>query len=106
MSGAVGLCVYRVAQEGLTNVLRHAPGARVVLRMRIIDDHLEVTVDDDGGTGGRPPEPTSHRGFGLVGLGERVIALGGTLHTEALNPRGFQIAAHVPLTGTATAVMQ
>jgi signal transduction histidine kinase len=106
LPAAVGPCVYRIAQEGLTNVLRHAPGARVVVGLRIIDDHLEVTVDDDGGTGGSSPEPTSHRGFGLVWLGERVTALGGTLHTAALRPRGFQIAAQVPLSGAATAVMR
>jgi signal transduction histidine kinase len=85
--------VYRIMQEGLTNTVRHAPGAAVTVVLRSGDDHLEVVVADDG------PGPDEHHqpGYGLVGLQERVTQAGGSL-TAGVGPGGcgFELHAWVP----------
>jgi signal transduction histidine kinase len=90
---ALAPLVYRIMQEGLTNAVRHAPGASVTVVLRSRQDHLEVVVADDG------PGPDEHHqpGYGLVGLDERVTQAGGSL-TAGLGPggRGFQLQARVP----------
>jgi signal transduction histidine kinase len=84
---------YRVAQEALTNVARHAPGAQVSLRICRNAHDLEVSVIDDG-TGVAAVEAGS--GFGLVGLAERVRALGGTLSAGAAPEGSFSVHALIP----------
>ncbi|GGW46917.1 hypothetical protein GCM10010320_29020 [Streptomyces caelestis] len=77
---------FRVVQEALTNVRRHAGDAtQVTVRLACPGDRLEVTVTDDGHGGTQLPEAAHGGGFGLVGLTERVTALGGALHA---GPRG------------------
>lgn len=95
--GDAAVCVYRVVQEGLTNVLRHAPDATVRVSMRTAAAAIEVELLDDGARAAEH-EPIGHRGFGLIGLGDRVRAAGGTLRTAALHPHGFQVIATVPTT--------
>lgn len=78
---AVDLTVYRAVQEGVTNAIRHAACARVAVSIeRVVDEGgveaLRIRVLDDGG-GVTEPAPA---GFGLVGLGERLRALGGSFH--------------------------
>jgi signal transduction histidine kinase len=84
---------YRVVQESLTNVLRHAPGAHVTLEVRDTGDHLDVDVADDG----PGSSSTSLRGYGLVGLSERVEQVGGTLAAGAGPDGGFRVRARIPL---------
>jgi signal transduction histidine kinase len=91
--GEVGAVVYRIVQESLTNVLRHAPGAGAVVRVRADAAGVDVEVLDDGpGARGRP-----RRGYGLVGIEERVRRLGGDF---AAGPgpggHGFRVHAWVP----------
>ncbi|MFD6169410.1 sensor histidine kinase [Streptomyces coeruleorubidus] len=82
----VQAAAFRVVQEALTNVRRHAGDAtRVTVRLARPGDRLEVTVTDDGHGGTQLPEAAHGGGFGLVGLTERVTALGGELHA---GPRG------------------
>ena len=88
----VGLAAYRVAQEGLTNAHRHAPGARVRVEVRPQDGGVGVEVRDDG-TGSSSPSVGA--GAGLVGLRERVELLGGTLAAGA-TPGGFVLSAWIP----------
>ena len=92
----VALNLYRVAQEALTNVRKHAgPRAAADLRLRYLADAVELEVTDDG-AGVRVPSDGG--GLGLVGMRERVASDGGTL---AVGPRargGFLVRAHVPLT--------
>lgn len=78
----MGPTAYRVVQEALTNVVRHAPGAsaRVVIALDDQGNTL-VRVTDTG-----PPVTGVRRGFGLVGLGERVELAGGTLEAGADEP--------------------
>ncbi|CAM3684043.1 hypothetical protein GCM10007368_30170 [Isoptericola cucumis] len=91
--------VYRVVQEALTNVGRHAPGARSVLvHVGREDARVRVTVADDGGPGG--PLDANRPGYGLRGMRERVEGAGGTLRTghQADDARvGFVVDATVPL---------
>jgi signal transduction histidine kinase len=99
-SGPLPDAVYRVVQESLTNVLRHAPGARATVRVRPVEDHVLVEVVDDGpGLGAG-----SDRGYGLVGLAERVQFAGGTLTTSA-GPGGvgFKVRAQLPAARQVTA---
>ncbi|MFC8600305.1 sensor histidine kinase [Isoptericola sp. NPDC057191] len=95
---------YRVVQESLTNVGRHAPGARsVVVRVAREDHRLRVTVTDDGGPGGPPEERPP--GYGLRGMRERVEGAGGGLRTEHGSPgrgAGFVVDATIPLPDDAT----
>lgn len=95
---STALTVYRVVQEALTNARRHA-GAEVT-RVRVVvqagEDALTVQVDDDGR--GRPeasPRPVG-TGLGLVGMHERVHALGGTLRVGPGDHGGFAVHAQVP----------
>jgi len=93
----VGTTVYRVVVEALTNVRRHARGARhvSVVVARTPQDGVRVEVTDDGRPGGRGASG-SGRGQGLAGLGARVEALGGTLSAGPAAPAGWRVAAELP----------
>ncbi|GAA5191566.1 hypothetical protein GCM10023322_49220 [Rugosimonospora acidiphila] len=83
---------YRIAQEALTNVRRHAgPQARAVLTIGYGEHELTVRVDDDG-AGGVPGED----GNGIAGMRARATALGGTLSAVARPSGGFRVEAHLP----------
>jgi len=93
---AVALTVVRVVQEGLTNVLRHAPGATARVTVRKGPDRLRVSVSDDGRAGRTRPAPTSP-GFGLVGLRERAAVFGGSLQAGSRDGGGFELQVALPL---------
>lgn len=90
---------YRVVQEALTNVRRHAPHvANVEVDVRIREEALLVSVRNDGVA----PAPVSGRaggGFGLVGMGERVAALDGTLAAGPTAPGMWTVSVRLPLRG-------
>lgn len=94
--------VHRVVQEALTNVRKHAAGAtRVEVRVQArpgAPDRLEVSVTDDG-QGGTPTarEKAAGRGYGLIGLAERVEGLGGRITAEPLDGSGWRVLAVLPL---------
>lgn len=89
----VGVSAYRIVQEALTNVRRHAGPARVIVRLRYAEDRLALRVADDGRGASVPPAPQGH---GLLGMRERVSALGGSLSLEAGSGRGFVVDAVLP----------
>ncbi|GLY74834.1 sensor histidine kinase [Actinoallomurus iriomotensis] len=94
LPGEVDRTAYRVVQEALTNVSRHAGGASVLVRVAYRPDRVTVQVDDDGrATLDAPPEP----GIGLTGMRERVAALGGRLHAGPRHDGGFTVQAELPL---------
>ncbi|ARD42112.1 sensor histidine kinase [Actinomyces gaoshouyii] len=98
----IGLVLYRVAQEGLTNAAKHAgPGASVAVRLRVRPDLVELEVSDDGCGG---PTPVPGTGTGLVGMRERVIAVGGTLEAGAKPRGGFRVRARIPVGETQSPV--
>jgi signal transduction histidine kinase len=92
---------YRIVQESLTNVVRHAQARHVEVAVEISPRSLELTVADDGkGPGGG--EPQDGGGHGLRGMNERIEALGGTFESgPAQTGSGFRVAATIPLAGGA-----
>ncbi|MGN9841452.1 sensor histidine kinase [Nonomuraea sp. H19] len=85
---------YRVIQEALTNVHKHAGDAGTDVRIRYGPGELEVEVRNQAP--GSPPERLPGAGWGLVGLRERVELLGGTLRTSAQDGGGFLVRARIP----------
>jgi signal transduction histidine kinase len=86
---------YRTIQEGLTNAARHAPGAPVRLTVCSVPRALVVTVDNGPAPRRRPPVTTG-TGTGLIGLRERVTALGGALHSGPHADGGFALSIELP----------
>jgi signal transduction histidine kinase len=91
---AIGLSVYRVVQEALTNTVKHAAASTVDVRVRFLEQSLEVEVNDDG-RGGRVG--TGGAGLGLVGMRERVAVHGGQLDVGPRRDGGFQVRARFRL---------
>ena len=86
--------VYRVVQESLTNVVRHAPGAGVHVAITCDASRTMVQVVDNG----PGPEGSSDRGYGLIGLAERVRFAGGTLEIgRGPGSTGFRVEAILPM---------
>ncbi|MEU9062936.1 sensor histidine kinase [Streptomyces sp. NPDC048430] len=94
---AVDLSAYRIVQEALANVVRHAPGARTRVSVTARDGHLTVLVVNEEARKPGSPLETSGTGHGLVGMRERVRLTGGTLDTGPLPDGGFRVAARLPL---------
>jgi signal transduction histidine kinase len=93
----VELAAVRIAQEALTNTMRHAAARRAVVTLRCEADGVVVDVDDDG-TGG-PPSARRGDGNGLVGMQERAEACGGRLGIGASPLGGWRIHAWLPTHG-------
>lgn len=92
----VDQAAYRIAQEAVTNAIRHAgTGTNLVLRLTCTADQLELTVTDDGA--GHPGSQTAGGGNGLPGMRERVTALGGSLTARPLPDGGYRVAAKLPI---------
>ncbi|MCE6996520.1 sensor histidine kinase [Saccharothrix sp. S26] len=89
----VALSVYRIVQESLTNVVKHADARKADVRVRFLENSLEVEVSDDG----RGPRGTPNRtGFGLVGMRERVAVHGGELEVGPRRDAGYRVRARFP----------
>ena len=100
LSPALELSLYRVVQEALTNVVKHAPGARACVDVTACDGRVRLEVADDGGPARRPADGGAAdvgTGHGIVGMRERVAAFGGWLVAEPLPGRGFHVLAEVPV---------
>ena len=96
---SVGAAIYRIAQESITNAVRHARHATVI-EVRVVGDDPDVvrlTISDDGeGSTVRTP-----LGYGLVGMNERATLLGGSFEAGPGPDRGWTVQAVLPRTGTA-----
>jgi signal transduction histidine kinase len=95
--GAVGRTAYRIVQESLTNVVRHAGAATASVRIDCRPDVLAIRIDDDGKA---VPDTAPTLGVGLLGMRERVTALGGRLRTEPRREGGFTVQAELPVEQT------
>lgn len=84
---------FRIIQESLTNVVRHAKATTATIRVQYGEDDLTVQVDDDGTSLTAAP----HEGNGIIGMRERATALGGTLTTTLTPAGGLRITARLPL---------
>jgi signal transduction histidine kinase len=93
LPATVDLAAYRIVQESLTNVLRHAGPAKASVRLGYSADQLEIEVTDDG----RGREPGEQGGHGIAGMHERAIAFGGELNAGPRPDGGFSVRARIPL---------
>ncbi|WP_169053903.1 sensor histidine kinase [Agromyces sp. H66] len=93
---AVQFAAYRIVQEALTNVVRHADATRAIVALERLDDELLVTVDDDG-RGSRGAE----EGTGILGMRERAALLGGSVEISASPRGGTRVTARLPWGATA-----
>ncbi|MCO6009350.1 histidine kinase [Actinoallomurus purpureus] len=90
----IGFTVYRIVQESLTNITRHAEGVtKVIVAVICANDYLDVTVVNDGADA----TFSEGDGIGIQGMRERVTATGGRLDTTALPGGGFRVHARLPL---------
>lgn len=97
----VGVSVYRIVQESLSNALRHAPGAPVSVVLTYDDAHpgLVVRVENDRSTGRPNDADGAAEAHGLLGMRERASLLGGTLTAGPTASGGYAVEAHLPLDG-------
>jgi signal transduction histidine kinase len=94
LPSAVDQAAYRIVQEALTNVSRHAATACASVSLDYAQDALTVRVNDDGEGAGTA---STGLGLGLIGMRERVSALGGRLHAGPREGGGFQVCAELPV---------
>ncbi|WP_128637254.1 sensor histidine kinase, partial [Streptomyces sp. C] len=92
----VGLTVFRVVQEALTNARKHAGNAPARVRLDYGPDEVAVEVCDDGPADGTARRPHRGGGYGLIGMRERVVLHGGTLEAGPREDGGFRVAVRLP----------
>jgi signal transduction histidine kinase len=95
LASAARLALYRVTQEALTNVRKHARPARVEVRLSCLGDELTLTIEDFSATPARPSATPQGDGYGLTGMRERAELLGGTLDAGPTDT-GFLVRLRVP----------
>jgi len=86
------LVIYRVAQEALTNVVRHAGATSAEISVELLDGHLELSVADDG-----RGVPSTGEGGGIRGMRERAVLIGARLDVTALGEKGTRVRLDLPL---------
>lgn len=105
LAAAIGANLYRIVQEALTNVIKHAAPARCTVQVDLGDDHIAVEITDDGHSG--PGAAAGTGGHGLPGMRERVGLYGGELAAGPRPEGGFRVTARLPASssvgGTVTA---
>lgn len=93
LPSAIGLALYRICQEALTNVMKHAPAAQVIVTENWVPGEVVLTVTD---TGDPAATPTSSGGLGLLGMLERADIVGGHCEAAPLPDGGFRVRAVLP----------
>ena len=94
---ALELSAYRIVQEALTNVARHAGASNATVRVRFAESELGLEIIDDG----HGPQGEQAVGHGLIGMRERAALFGGELEFGPTRGHGFRVAARLP-TGVAS----
>ncbi|WP_354569269.1 sensor histidine kinase [Glaciihabitans sp. UYNi722] len=96
LPATIGVIVFRIAQEAITNALKHAgPGADVDMRLRYLDTAVEIEVSDTG-AGRVGPASGVTSGHGHIGMRERVGAVGGSIEIGARTRGGYLVRAAIP----------
>jgi signal transduction histidine kinase len=98
LSPSLELSIYRVAQEALTNIVKHAPGAHAVVELTVAGGRVRLDVRDDGGQADDEvlrAEPGA--GLGITGMRERIGAFGGWLAAGPVGGGGFRVTAEIPV---------
>jgi signal transduction histidine kinase len=95
LPATVDLAAYRIIQEALTNVIKHAGPARVCVALHRRPDRLEIAVTNERGP--RLPLPSDRSGHGLAGMRERAAVLGGSLDAAPRPDGGFEVRATLPV---------
>jgi signal transduction histidine kinase len=95
----VSLCVFRIAQEALRNVVKHSGATEAQVELTYRGDQIDLSISDPGA--GFDPASAKVEGLGLISMRERLRLIGGHLSIESEVSRGTRICARVPLSGTA-----
>ncbi|WP_406445031.1 sensor histidine kinase [Streptomyces sp. NBC_00631] len=101
LTGGVDLTAYRIVQEALTNVTKHASAEVAYVRIGWARDRLTLTVTDDG-TAAAPAASAPGHGFGLIGMRERAQSVGGTFAAGHRDGGGYEVTTRLPLYPSAT----
>ena len=89
------ISIYRIIQECLTNIIKHANAKHVNIKLNSSEDKLHLTIDDDGV--GMDTNTSRNLGLGLIGMRERIQALDGTFSYKTSPDDGFSILIYIPL---------
>jgi two-component system sensor histidine kinase UhpB len=91
------LCVYRIAQEALRNVIAHARASRADVRLFQLGDQVQIMITDDGRGFDAASRVERDTGLGLVSMSERARLIGGTVSIVSRPNRGTQVEATIPM---------
>ncbi len=98
VSAAVGLAAYRIVQESLTNIIKHAgPAPTVTVEVTVDEDQLVIDIVNTTETTDTAASSLPTSGFGLLGMRERAASLDGTLHAAAEPPDRYRVTARLPI---------
>ena len=97
LSDSYGVILYRVLQESLTNIARHAEAQSIEVVLQHRDDGVMLKITDDGK--GFDPSKVKSTSIGLIGMRERLLAVGGELEVCSELQNGTRVVAHLPITG-------
>lgn len=92
----LAITIYRIFQEGLTNIVRHAESSHVSIHMDIVDDRIRLIIKDNG-RGITQSDIEKKGSFGLMGMKERVAFMGGELHIQGKPGIGTTLTVMIPL---------
>jgi signal transduction histidine kinase len=96
---SVGVALYRIAQEAVSNAARHAPRARTVLELELTDGFACLVAETSGPMAAAPDSDRERPQYGLIGMRERAAALGGEL-SAGPTPAGWRVSCRIPLEAT------
>jgi signal transduction histidine kinase len=96
----LSVACFRIVQESITNILRHAKATKIHVALRQMDQHLDLRIKDDGiGMSSREKSttPAGRSSLGLLGMQERAQALGGRITVQSLPNQGTEVHVRIPL---------
>ena len=96
MAATIDVSAYRIVQEALTNVLKHAGASRAYVHVRYWPGELELEIVDDGRGNGKGAASSAPGGLGLIGMRERAALHGGRLTVGPVAGGGFAVRVRLP----------